>query len=291
MLAERFRAAGYETAGFFCCNSQFGEEHQLGLNRGIDHLVIEGNNAELSKIAAEWVKARDASNATKPLFVWIHMFDPHRWDRDFPRKKHGDRIKYRYDLALAETDRNLSRILDAVWSVERRDQTFVAVTSDHGEGLGDHDVKFHATTLYNTEMRVPLVVVGPGAKRIRVPEPVGLVDLAPTLLELAGFAPPGMPDMDGLSFADVVLGKRRGLLDAGEAYFSMVPDHSVRQSAWGLVSGRYKLIVPGGGQPELYDIVADPKEASNLAETRPELLEEMQRRLARRKRLDRVPPF
>jgi hypothetical protein len=67
-LAERFRAAGYETAGFFCCYSQFGEDHQLGLNRGIDHLVIEGNGAELSKITSEWVKARDAKKSAKPLF-------------------------------------------------------------------------------------------------------------------------------------------------------------------------------------------------------------------------------
>jgi arylsulfatase A-like enzyme len=219
------------------------------------------------------------------------MFDPHRWDRDFPRKQHGNKAGYRYDLALAETDRNLSRILDAVWATERRDRTFLALTSDHGEGLGDHDVMFHATTLYNSEIRVPMVVVGPGIKPIRIPEPVGLVDLAPTLLDLAGYQPPAMPDMDGLSFADVVLGKRRGLLDAGEAYFVMVPDHSVRQAAWGLVSGRYKLIDRAGGQLELYDLVADPKEAKDLAAARPELVEEMKKRLTRRRKLDRVPPF
>ncbi|MBT8493220.1 MAG: sulfatase, partial [Deltaproteobacteria bacterium] len=182
LLAERFKAAGYRTAGFFCCRSHFGKEHKLGLIRGLDHLVIEYQGAKLSEMADEWLGAYDRS---APLFMWIHLIEPHNWNKDYPSRKHGANKRRRYDMSLAAVDEALRPLFSRLSSEGFRDDTLVVVTADHGEGLGEHGVAYHAGTLYNSEIRVPLVVVGPGVRKGRVMRPVSLVDIAPSLLELA----------------------------------------------------------------------------------------------------------
>ena len=86
-------------------------------------------------------------------------------------------------------------------------RTHVLVTSDHGEALGEHGHRTHATSLYNAETRVPFVVVGPGIQPRRIHRPVGLADLAATLLDLAGLVPPATPHMDGRSLVPLLRGE------------------------------------------------------------------------------------
>jgi choline-sulfatase len=123
-----------------------------------------------------------------------------------------------------------------------------------------------------------------------VAQPVALLDLAPTLLDLAGFEPPGMPRMDARSFAPLVRGAADDA-EAGEAYAVMVRDRSVPRDGQALVAGRYKVIEVDGRKPELYDLAADPAEAKNLAKKRKKLLRDMTERLRRRRSIDAIAPF
>ena len=117
-------------------------------------------------------------------------------------------------------------------------------------------------SLYNSEIRVPLVIAGPGIRPRRIQRTVGLHDLAPTLLDLAGFVPPGMPAMDGASVAPVLFGTAPD--QGGEAYAAMVEDRSVSTAQRALVVGNYKIIQRDQALPQAHDI-RRPAQARSLA--------------------------
>jgi arylsulfatase A-like enzyme len=293
LLAERLRAAGYQTAGFFCCASQFAERHRLGLIRGIDSQWIDKDGERLATMAGRWLRERQKQPNRKPLFVWLHFIEPHGWEKSHPATGGPTRKRAeRYDRALTDADRALAILLDAAWKEPaQRERTFLVITSDHGEGLGDHGHRNHAASLYNSEIQVPLVIGGPGISPRRIARPVGLHDLAPTLLDLAGYVPPGMPAMDGVSIAGVLRGTAATDIEAGEAYAAMIEDRSVATDQRALVVGRWKLIATDGSPYQLYDLVADPDEKRNLFAQRPEIAARLRKRLAERRRIDRQAPF
>jgi arylsulfatase A-like enzyme len=289
LLAERFRAAGYATAGFLCCVNHMGGRKKIGLDRGLESVAFQRSGNLLKDQAAAWLRA--SAGETRPRFLWVHFFDPHDWEWQFPvRGKRGAEARARYRQAIGRADRFLAPILGAARDGGR--PAIIVIASDHGEGLGDHRALHHASDLYNSQIRVPLVIAGAGTPR-RVAEPVALLDLAPTLLDLAGFEPPTMPAMDARSFAALVRGDvaPAAPAPASEAYAVMVRDRSVARTGRALVAGRHKIIAVDGRAPELYDLVADPAEAKNLARRRPRLLDDMTARLRRRQALDAMDPF
>jgi len=292
LLAERLKAAGYDTAGFFCCRSHFGREHHLGLIRGVDHVEIEYDGDKLVQMADQWLERRGPRKSRKPVFLWIHLIEPHNWDKDYPRKKHGADVRKRYAMSLEAVDRALAPLLRRLSEPETRRSTLAIFTSDHGEGLGEHGARHHAETLYDSEIHVPLVVVGAGAKARRVQEAVGLADIAPSILELAGFDPPVIPTMDGRSFAALVAGARESRIEDGRAYATMMQDRSVKEDKWAVVVGRYKLVIEGAtGAPKLFEIRADRRETKDLAKDKPEITRQLMDELARRRAIDRLSPF
>jgi arylsulfatase A-like enzyme len=284
LLAERFRAAGYATAGFLCCVNHMGGRKKIGLDRGLESVAFQRGGDRLKDLAADWLRA--SAGEARPRFVWVHFFDPHDWRRSPGSGHRGAEARARYRRAIQRTDRFLAPILGAVRDSYR--PAIVVIASDHGEGLGDHRAVHHASDLYNSQIRVPLVIVGPGVRPRRLRDPVALLDLAPTLLDLAGFEPPAMPAMDARSFAALVRGEAA---PAPEAYAVMLRDRSVARTGRALIAGRHKLVAVDGREPELYDLIADPGEARNLAPGQPRLLEDMTARLRRRQAIDAVEPF
>jgi arylsulfatase A-like enzyme len=291
VLAERFRAAGYDTAAFVCCDSFWSPKHKLGINRGIDHLHIDPPGAALALAARTWIAQRDATHPGKPLFVWVHFIEAHNWNGDNPEAKIDEPARRKYDGVLSQVDHFLGDLLTAFDQRPADRQPIVVVTADHGEGLGDHGASYHSTDLYDSQTHVPLVLVGPGVLARHVGEPVQLVDLAPTLLDLAGFVPPGMPDMDGRSIADLATGKRAPDPDGGYAFMAQVVDRSVETGERALVVGRWKIIDGGGGRYELYDVRGDPNELRDLAEENVAQLTRMRQLLDARAPIDDTPPF
>src|SRR5690606_35942167 len=125
----------------------------------------------------------------KPLFLWMHLLEPHDWHAgSAPPATAEDKRRF-YDRTLTATDAMMVELLGPLSGRAPEAAPIVVVTSDHGEALGDHGQPYHSTDLYNSQIRVPFVIAGPGIKPLRIHETVSLTDLTPTLLELAGFDP------------------------------------------------------------------------------------------------------
>jgi len=281
LLAERLRAGGYETAGFMCCKGFWGDEARTGLSRGLEHVHIEQNGMRLAKAARAWLDARERSKTKKPLFVWMHILEPHNWTGGVTEPTTEDDRRRMYDRSLTASDGMLRELVGAF--VERTPELapIVVVTADHGEGLGDHGAPYHSTDLYDSQIRVPLVIAGPGIKTgNRVAETVSLTDLTPTLVELAGFQPP-TEQLDGRSIADLATGARLGNPEDGVAFAAMIKDRSNPGGVTAVVRGGWKLI-DNGVSYELYDVKNDPSERQNLYVQRPNLAAELKKLLAQR---------
>jgi len=202
--------------------------------------------------------------------VWIHLYDPHApYD---PPPGVAIHTTSGYDAEIAYTDAQIDRVLTWLPAVGLKDHTFVVVTGDHGEGLGDHGERTHGMLLYESTLRVPLIVAMPGAKAEQRSEAVSLADIAPTMLRAAGLTPPA--DMHGRD----LLGEVRLKADAtySETEYPRVAGWAPLQA---LTDGRWKTI-RAGPATEVYDLQSDPQELHDLASSQPNVVTAMSTRIA-----------
>jgi arylsulfatase A-like enzyme len=182
-----------------------------------------------------------------------------------------------YDGGLVYTDDNLGRLLSGLDDLGLREKTAVVVVGDHGEALGEHGLYFtHDFTLYDEVLRVPLAVRVPGRGRpgTVVPQQVRLIDLMPTLADLAGVSPPS--DLEGVSLVPLLEGRSLGYLPAfaeNAPFRHLFPEqarvyYEGNRGKWRMVrTERWKLLMvphPQGDLFELYDLVSDPGETKNV---------------------------
>ncbi len=263
VLAERLVAAGYETAGFMCCYGFWSPEVHTGLQRGLQHIEIEPNGLALGKKARAWLEKREASGDHKPLFVWMHVLEPHNWTAASGEPHNDDERRRFYDRSLQLSDAVMVEVLGAFAKRPPEQAPIVIVTADHGEGLGDHGQPYHSTDLYDSQTRVPLVMAGPGIHPGHIAETVSLTDLVPTIIELAGFAAPTDGSIDGRSIADLARGTRQPDWAGGIAFSAMIQDRSNPGGIIAITRGPWKLI-DNDGHEELYNVRNDPDERSSL---------------------------
>ncbi|MEO6775926.1 MAG: sulfatase-like hydrolase/transferase [Kofleriaceae bacterium] len=288
LVAERLEAGGYETAGFMCCEGFYGSEMHTGLERGLEHLEIEPNGLALARRARAWLEQRAKRPHPKPLFLWMHILEPHNWAVASGDPVVADARRKLYDRTLAQSDEMLAELLAPFAEVAPDKAPIVIVTADHGEGLGEHGQVFHSTDLYDSQTHVPLVIAGPGIKVQHVSETVSLTDLTPSLLELAGFAVPR--GFDGTSFAGLATGTRAQDPNAGSAYAAMIHDRS-NPGGWTMVVlGHYKLIDTPTGL-ELYDTRSDPGEHANLIRAHPPIYDALRKLLVEDRARGKRSPF
>jgi len=266
-LAEVLSDAGFATAAF---PASFILASRFGLSQGFQtwseppksdlaHAGSPGTSLrpadEGVDLAIDWLQQQ----GDRKTFLWLHFYDPHApYTPPFP---YASRFRDRpYDGEIAYVDEQFGRLLSYLRSTPEWERTLVVVVGDHGEGLHEHSERFHSSLVYETTQHVPLIVRAPGAVATRVAEPVGLVDLMPTVLDLVGLdAPSGLR---GISLAPALRGRqpaRRAL------YFESVA--GALNYGWdelrGVRRGRFKLI--DSKEPELFDLERDPDEQTNLA--------------------------
>lgn len=265
-LAEIARAGGMATGAFV---GAFPLDRQFGLAQGFDvydDFIGRGQAAsdfafserpagEVVERARAWIAAQQG-----PWLAWVHVFDPHSPyapPAPFTAEYAGDP----YTGEVAYTDSALGPLLDAARASSRL--TTVVVTSDHGEGLGDHGEATHGVFAYESTLQVPLILaqVGAGSRGGRgavSDAPARHIDILPTLAGLAGLAPPD--DLPGRTLLAV-----EAEPTPRASYFEAMT--AMLKRGWapltGVVAGREKYIdLP---IEELYDLAADPVEQNNLA--------------------------
>lgn len=212
----------------------------------------------------------------RPFFLWLHYFDAHLPYTERP----GDRARFPDDPYLAQVhalDRELGRVFAALEESGLRERTLVIVTSDHGEGLGQHEEPTHSYFVYDSTMRVPLILWGPPAlpQGRRVRGPARTVDILPTVLELTGRAVP--EGLHGRSLVPAIRGEAEASsgLVYGESLdlyriFGTTPLRLIREGRWKYVHA---------AEPELYDVVADPGETQDRIASEPEVAAHLEARL------------
>jgi arylsulfatase A-like enzyme len=218
-----------------------------------------------------------AQSAPETFFLWAHYSDPHAAYIAHDEHSFGRRTLDRYDGELAFTDSHIGDLLAAAEKVASSRPLYIIVVGDHGEALGEGGRRGHGRSLADAEVRVPLVVCGPGVRAARVESPVSVLDLYPTVLELSGIEP--AKRIVGRSLRGVL----RGEAADGERFVPMeIAATAGRLGAAALVSRDDKLVLIGAGNhPRLFDLRSDPLERRNVAARRPDRVRKMQIELHR----------
>ncbi|WP_437284286.1 sulfatase-like hydrolase/transferase [Sorangium sp. So ce406] len=208
-----------------------------------------------------------AQRGSQRFFAWVFNFDVHNWheldgayvDGAAERYHVPDegRWNWRYRVVARSLDEHFGRLLRGLEELDLADRTVVLFVSDHGEALGYRGFWPHSTFLWESLLRVPLVLRVPGVPPMAVEEVVSLIDVAPTMARLLTPDPPmnGYHGEDLLGFLDPEPPPRRLPLLA-----AAVSEQQIARV--GILDGGYKLVLPlEWGAPELYDLAApDPDE-------------------------------
>jgi len=195
-----------------------------------------------------------------PFFVWVHLYDPHA--PYVLRETRAASDQQRYDGEVGYADAQLTRLVARLREQSQLANTVIVAAGDHGEGLGEHGERTHGMLLYDSTLRVPLLVAGPGVQPEKRDEAVSLVDVAPTILALAGVKAP-----DAMKGRDLLNPNGRGAA-GGTAAEVYAETEYPRVAGWSplqaLTDGRWKSI-RAGNETEVYDLKNDSSEQRNLA--------------------------
>ena len=288
MLAEVLRDAGYATAAV---QSNGWLEQSFGFHQGFDHYVfpraVSARKLGFSSvwphrdhILEETQRLLDNRDATKPLFLYMHLMDVHEYAAPPELRTFGGDEKGFYLASIRWVDEALPHIETLLEQAGMGDDTVIVLASDHGETFGENQANGHAFNVFSPVLRVPLVVKLPfDVAPVRVPSQVRNLDIAPTLLDFAG-----VPVPDGFEGESLVP------LMTGEAPAEDRPSHAALKGKIMLASrlqialndGGWTIVrdLEGDGGEFVFDGSIDPFEDANLVEL------ERDRAAALRQRLD-----
>ena len=279
-LASILHDRGYKTAAFAgsCLLNR-----ELGLDRGFDlydspfHIEpgaaenpysvrVRRDGALVIRAARQWLDA----NRGQSVFAFIHLFDLHTpYSAPAAAGRSGSTG---YDAELAHIDELIGRLHDALDQGGWWNRSLVILLSDHGESLGDHEETSHGYFIYQSTVRVPLMIHWPeasGEHAPRVAEPVGLIDVAPTVLDFLHIPIPTA--FHGVSLLNPA---------AHPIYSESVYARDAFQ--WATLRGlrEKSLQYIQAPHPELYDLSSDAQEAKNLYPAQPDLARPLATQLA-----------
>lgn len=274
-LAEVFKEKDYQTSAFV---ASYVLDSKWGLNQGFDYYFDKFDLSKYKTISLGNVQRRGDEVIDEALkwfdlhkqeqfFSWIHLYDPHTpyeppspFSEKYPNRPYLGEIAY--------TDSLLGRLWGYLEQNNLTDNTILVFASDHGESLGEHEESTHGFFIYQEGIHVPLIFVTPfkGLQGIRRSGVVALVDIMPTILEMDGEVIP--PQIQGRSLLPLFFDE-----DGNEESFAYAETYYPRlHYGWSdlksIQEGRFKLII--APELELYDLIDDPDEKTNLVSTFPE---------------------
>ncbi|MGA2987799.1 MAG: sulfatase-like hydrolase/transferase [Terriglobia bacterium] len=285
-LATVFRQAGFHTAGFVGAAVL---DHRFGLNRGfetyddrmppVDLAASVAHEAEVrAEVVVNRVIAWLGGRPPGRFFLWVHVYDPHApYDPPEPyRSQYAGRL---YDGEIAYTDVQLGRLLKAFQLQGLADKTLFVLLGDHGEGLGDHGESAHGIFLYDTTVRIPFILAGPGVPSGQVVQAqVRSIDLMPTILSICHLQVPNQSQ--GISLKPLMEGTASLPSESRFAYLETIyprttmgwsPLRALRTAEWKYIEAP---------EEELYDFRSDSREALNRLPSNPATAERYKKLIA-----------
>jgi choline-sulfatase len=257
-LADSLARTGFATGAFV---ASFPLDRRFGLIKGFDTYGdrmprgLEGRPAneragrEVVDEALAWLERQ----VGKRFFLWVHLFEPHA---PYGEARSGRPVEDRYRDEIALADAQVARLTAALGAAAA--STIVVLAGDHGEAFGEHGEVSHSLFVYDTTLRVPLIMAGPGVGTgLRIPGAVGLIDVPPTVMKLLGVK---AFDTDGVDLAAPLGG---GEAPARVLYaesfaplldFGWSPLRSIRDSGWKFIDAP---------RPELFHVATDPGETAD----------------------------
>jgi choline-sulfatase len=205
----------------------------------------------------------------------LHVYEPHASYMEHDGISFGKGLSDKYDGEIAFIDKYLGELFASLKEQKLDQNTVVILFSDHGESFKEHGVYFHGSTLYDEILRVPFMIKVPGISPKIVKERVALLDLFPTIVELANAK---MPEgLRGLSLVPALQGKPVEGIEDRIIAAQLLPYPNLDEKHIVIIKGRYKLLhrITPDNAFELYDLETDPKEQTNLYKVDAKATEEM----------------
>lgn len=258
MISAAFRQQGYKTAAVvssFVLDRRFGLADSFDVYQDkIERSPGISSNFEVERPADQTKDAAVAALekiATGKWFLWVHFYDPHT-----PYSPPAPLVGY--DGEINFVDQQVGKLMDYLKQNKLDQNLVVAVLGDHGESLGEHGEATHGFFVYNSTLKIPLILSFPrGPSNQKIDTAVSTVDVTPTLLELSGIN--DTQKRDGESLIPVLNGKPR----PHELYFeSKYPELMGWNGLSGVIQSNWKLIATT--RSELYDWQKDAEEKENL---------------------------
>lgn len=264
LLSELAHTAGFATGAFVGAAPLAAN---YGLNQGFDvyddsfppvqnqqgTFAYAERNAEQVRLAAQkWLSNLPQS---KPFFLWMHFFDPHH-----PYLTHGYAGLTPYQEEVVYTDHQLAEFFAFLKQNHLDSNNLVVITADHGEAFGEHGEISHSLFVYNTTLRIPLMISAPGVQSRRIPDLVRLIDTSPTIADIMSWKFP--TSIDGVSLMPLLRGEKLKSLDSYSESFASAIDFGWSPLAC-IQDQQYKYIQ--APKSEFYDLKTDAAENHNLA--------------------------
>jgi len=283
-LAEILKNKGFSTAAFI---GSFILDSKFGLDQGFDSYnddfgsgetstgINERRAGDTTQLALDWIDGHHKEN----MFLFLHYYDPHSdynppepYDSMFANSFLADTVHEFWSLyngEVAYTDHCIGKVINKLKSLKIYDSTLIVVTADHGEMFGEHGELTHGYFLYRSNIRVPMIFKLPGSSSPqRIEDIAGIIDIVPTVCDLLDIETP--TGIQGKNLAQYFSNTPPQSEDRHIYCESLFPTKYEANSLLGLISDRYKYIQTT--RPELYDIIADPLETTNLIAYDPNLL-------------------
>jgi arylsulfatase A-like enzyme/Tfp pilus assembly protein PilF len=261
-------------------------DSRFGLNKGFDfyydhfdfNRLQESNIEEMERpgdmvadAALEWL----GNNYQKKFFLWMHLYDPH-----FPYRPPAPyNVEYKdhpYDGEIAFADAQVGRLLDFLKKKDLYQNTVIVLTGDHGESLGEHGELTHGFFIYNATLHVPVIIHLPGQTAAKtVPDPINLIDLMPTVLNVLKLDVPSQ--VQGRNLLPIISGKEKPAPPSLYAESFLPRLHFNWSELRAVETEKYHFI--SAPKPELYDLSKDPDETQNLYSQKQAVAEELHARL------------